>query len=224
MKKMNMKTGRKLYHLPAQWLPLMVAALLMGACEKNPDTDDLDNNYLVYTSYDTAAVFSDFSTFFAVDSILVIGGSSQNKAEYWNNSSSQTVVTAFADNLIDAGFTQVNDKANASLGLQLSYVTSTYYFAYSGNSPWWNSYPYYWNGYWGNGWGWYYPYPITYSYSTGSIIADIIDLKHTSAASTKVTVVWTSYICGLLSGGSLSLQRTLSAIDQAFTQSPYLKK
>ena len=41
----------------------------------------------------------------------------------------------------------------------------------------------------------------------------------------KITVVWNAYISGLLGGsGSLNVNRTTTAINQAFTQSPYLKK
>ena len=38
------------------------------------------------------------------------------------------------------------------------------------------------------------------------------------------TIVWNTYITGLLNGSNLSYYRTMGAIDQAFAQSPYLKK
>ena len=95
--------------------------------------------------------------------------------------------------------------------------------------PWWGYYPgYLYPGYWGGNWGggWYYPYPITYSYSTGSLLADMINLKNApEGQKEKLTVVWNAYISGLLGGsGSLNVNRTTTAINQAFTQSPYLKK
>lgn len=205
---------------------ILVSLLVWSGCEKDPDTNDLDNDYLVYTSYDTAAVFSDYTYFFAIDSILIMGD--QQSAEYWYNSSSDIIIDAFSTNLSSvSGYTQVYDKDSANLGLQISYVTDTYYFSYLNNSPWWNSYPYYWNGYWGYGGGWYYPYSITYSYSTGSIIADLVDLTNApsdSASTYKLPVVWTAYICGLLNNNSLSLQRTVTGINQSFIQSTYLKK
>ena len=97
------------------------------------------------------------------------------------------------------------------------------------DGPWWGYYPGYWYpGYWGGNWGggWYYPYPITYSYSTGSLLADMINLKNApEGQKEKLTVVWNAYISGLLGGsGSLNVNRTTTAINQAFTQSPYLKK
>lgn len=67
---------------------------------------------------------------------------------------------------------------------------------------------------------------LTYSYSTGSLLADMINLKNApEGQKEKLTVVWNAYISGLLGGsGSLNVNRTTTAINQAFTQSPYLKK
>ena len=41
----------------------------------------------------------------------------------------------------------------------------------------------------------------------------------------KLPVVWNAFLGGLLSSsGRYNLDRTLQAVDQAFVQSPYLKK
>ena len=53
-------------------IPLLFAGtLLVTACEKYPDTDDLDNNYLVYTNYDDDTDFKEFTTFYVPDSVLI---------------------------------------------------------------------------------------------------------------------------------------------------------
>ena len=113
------------------------------------------------------------------------------------------------------------DDEKPDVVLQLSYINTTYYFNTYGGGPWWNYYPGYWN--WG-GWGWYYPYSFTYSYSTGSIIGELVNTNAPTPQNDKLTVIWNSYICGLLNGNNLSLTRTLDAIEQAFIQSPYLSK
>ena len=41
-------------------IPLLLVVLTFAACEKDPDTDKLDNKYLVYTNYDTKADFKAF--------------------------------------------------------------------------------------------------------------------------------------------------------------------
>ena len=198
---------------------LLATTMLMASCQKSPDTDRLDTSYLVYTNYDSGTDFKTFSTYHVIDSILIIGNN--EKAAYWNNANSQKIVDAYASKLELAGYQPADDSQSADLVLQLSYVNTTYYFNTFSPGPWWNSYPGYWN--WG-GWGWYYPYSFTYSYSTGSIIGELVDTNSPTPLNDKLTVVWNSYICGLLNGNNLSLARTLKAIDQAFEQSPYLKK
>lgn len=108
-------------------------------------------------------------------------------------------------------------------------------------------YPYY--NYWYWGWGWYkkssslkstekadyYYYPwypwgggVTYSYTTGSIILDIvnaeeIDKPENPDDAVDLPIIWTGFINGILSGSeSDQSTRIETQIEQVFTQSPYL--
>ena len=89
-------------------------------------------------------------------------------------------------------------------------------------------YPGYWpSGYWGNWTGWYYPYPVTYTYTTNALIADMVDLTPVATAETSkpLTIVWSSYIGGPASSSIYNdVQRMRLAVNQAFEQSPYLKR
>ena len=78
-------------------------------------------------------------------------------------------------------------------------------------------------GYWGD-WGyWYYPYPVVYSYSVGSLLTEMVDLSTSPSADRKLTVVWNSFLSGLLSGSdAFNMELTVRAINQSFVQSPYL--
>lgn len=196
---------------------LALCLLCITSCEKDPDTDKLDNDYLVYTNYDKGTDFSSFETFHVIDSILII--SNEAKPNYWKNNNSQTIIQAYSQNLKERGYISVPNNESADMVLQISYISNTYYFNNYGPGAWWNNYPGYWN--WG-GWGWYYPFNFVYSYSTGSIIAELVNTVPSTIEKDKLTVIWNSYICGLLSGNSLSLSRTLNGINQAFDQSPYL--
>lgn len=199
------------------FLCIIATGMAIMSCQKSPDTDMLDNDYLVYTNYDTGTDFKSINTFHVIDSILIIGN--DEKASYWNNSNSMKIVNAFRSGFESAGYTPVEAGEEPDVVLQLSYINTTYYFNTYGSGPWWNYYPGYWN--WG-GWGWYYPYSFTYSYSTGSIIGELVNTNAPTAQNDKLTVIWNSYICGILNGNNLSLTRTLDAIKQAFIQSPYM--
>ena len=202
-----------------------ILGLGLIACEQEPDMDKLSGEYVVFTSRDTTASFSSYSTFYVADSILLIDHS--ETPEYWSGTNATQLIQAFVTQMSAHGFTQVTEKSEATLGLQISYVKSTYYLAGYGSSPWWNSwtgywYPGYWGGYWGGGWN--YP-PVFYSYSTGSLLADLVTLEATQGATATLPVVWNAYIGGLLgSSGTLNVSLATTAIQQAFTQSPYLKQ
>ena len=186
--------------------------------------DKLDNKYLVYTNYDKEANFSAFSTYYLPDSILVIGD--RKDAEYWKDESAQEILSAYATNMNNRGYVRTNDRESADLGLQVSYVKSTYYFTDYGRPEWWWNYPGYWDApYWGNWGGWYYPYVITYSYSTGSFITELLNLEAPQGQSKKLPVLWTSYMSGLLSGSTaVNVKLAIQGVDQAFAQSTYLNR
>lgn len=202
-------------------IPMLFAALaFFTACEKDPDTDKLDNQYLVFTDHDSNISFDTLYTYYVPDSILYIN--SGEKKEYWRSPIAEEIRQAFIQNMNER-FTRVDDPLLADVGLQLSYVASTYTFGGYGNYPWWYDYPYYWSpGYWGGYWGgFYYPYLVTYSYSTGSIIAEMLDLDNTTTK--KLPILWNAYISGLLNAsGNINVNKAKAGIEQAFQQSPYL--
>ena len=207
-----------------KFIPLLLAvfAVTLASCEKDPDMDKLDNNYLVYTNYDKKADFKTFETYYLPDSILVIGD--KENAEYWKDENAQEILSAYVANMNSRGYIRVDDREEADLGLQVSYVRSTYYFTDYGRPEWWWNYPGYWDApYWGNWGGWYYPYAVNYSYSTASFISELLNLEAPQGQSEKLPVLWTSYMSGLLSGStSVNTKLAVQGVNQAFTQSTYL--
>ena len=74
-------------------IPILLAVFALVSCEKDPDMDKLDNEYLVFTNHDTSAKFNSFSTYYVPDSILVIGDSKE--PEYWKDDNAQLIISAF---------------------------------------------------------------------------------------------------------------------------------
>ena len=204
-------------------IPILLAVFAFAACEKDPDMDKLDNDYLVYTNYDKKANFKEFTTYYLPDKILVI--SDKEEPEYLEGEAAQEILAAYKSNMDQRGYIMAASKEEAQLGIQVSYIKSTYFFTDYGQPEWWWGYPGYWgSGYWGNwGGGWYYPYAVTYSYSTNSFITEMVNLKADEGEGKKLPVVWTSYLTGFETG-SKAINRTLAieAVNQSFTQSPYL--
>ena len=207
-----------------RYLAFALTAVAFCACQKEPSTSGLHKDYLVYTAYDTEADFGAVDTYYLPDSILLIGGA--DKTEYWKDGNALEIVNTVASRMNAAGYTRTEDKDAASVGLQLSYVQKVTYFVGYDYPYWWWYYPYYWTpGYWGDWLGWHYPYRVYYGYTAGSLLIEMLDLQADQQSGKKLPVIWDSYIGGLLtSSESLNQQRTLDAVEQAFDQSPYLKK
>lgn len=199
----------------------------LSSCQKDPNMSDLDADFVVITDHDKDANFNSYSTYFVPDSVLIIDKNATPR--YWKSDEAVDIIPAVVKNMNNRGYTQVNDKANADLGIQISFVTDvSYFYNYNNNNGnWWWGYPGYWSpGYWGNWGGWYYPYPVTYSYKVGSLLVEMVDLQsNTPVASESLPVVWTAYMTGLLSGSDkINTILSVRAIDQAFAQSTYIKK
>ena len=201
---------------------VLIAVFALTSCREDPDLGDLSSDFLVFTNYDGKADFNRFTRYYMPDSVMVIGDTKD--PEYWTGSKAADILKAYEDNMQACGYVRTDDKSEADVGLQISYVQSVAYFVDYRNPYWWNEYPGYWlPGYWGD-WGyWYYPYPVVYSYSVGSLLTVMVDLSTSPSADRKLTVVWNSFLSGLLSGSdAFNMELTVRAINQSFVQSPYL--
>ena len=201
---------------------VLIAVFALTSCREDPDLGDLSSDFLVFTNYDGKADFNRCTRYYMPDSVMVIGDTKD--PEYWTGSKAADILKAYEDNMQACGYVRTDDKSEADVGLQISYVQSVAYFVDYRNPYWWNEYPGYWlPGYWGD-WGyWYYPYPVVYSYSVGSLLTEMVDLSTSPSADRKLTVVWNSFLSGLLSGSdAFNMELTVRAINQSFVQSPYL--
>lgn len=204
-------------------IPLLFTALLFTACEKEPDLNKVQNDYVIYTQYDKNANFNKGNTFYIADSVLVIGNKDSG-ATYLNASEGNFIIDTYVNQMQSRGYTRVMDKNTATYGLQVSYVESTYY--YLNSNAWWSDYPWYWTpSYW---WPWmsgywYHPYPFIYSYTAGSLITEMVDITSVTQQTTtaKPSIIWNSYITDI-NTPSTNKNKLIKAIEQAYAQSPYI--
>ena len=200
-------------------------ALTVAACHKEPYPQDLDNEYLVYTSPSKDVTFTSFQTFDLADSLLIIGQS--DKPVYSQSDNALALIQAVRTNMENLGYIYTPDNPDADLGIQMTYIIKTErYITHYNNPYWWLDYPGYWpSGYWGNWTGFYYPYPVTYTYTTNALITDMVNLTGEQKEGTALEVVWTSYIGGPAgSSAQGDVDRMKASINQAFAQSPYLNR
>lgn len=206
-------------------LILSAAVLLVAACHKEPYPQDSDNEYLVYTSPGKNVDFTKYQTFDIADSLLIIGQT--DKPVYSQSQAALAIIQAFRTNMENLGYIYTPSNPDADLGIQVTYIIKTEkYVQYYDNPYWWLDYPGYWSpGIWGDWYGFYYPRPMVYTYSTNALLADMVNLQSDQGAGKSLEVLWSVYIGGPAGPSTAyDVQRMKASIDQAFVQSPYLKK
>jgi hypothetical protein len=182
---------------------------LMVSCYPSEPMSYEDTD-LVYTDYNATFDFASKGTYSIPDKIVKITGNlvEGDNPEFVSEPYNTQILNKIQSNMTALGWTKVDDPANADLALFPAVWTNTtivYYYDY------WCWYYYYYCG-----WGWYYPSAT--SYTTGTLVMGLIA---SGTGYVEPTSVWTAAINGLLSG-AYDVSRVNNAIDQAFTQSPYL--
>lgn len=209
-------------------IPILLLAVAFTACQKEPDANELSSELIVYTNYDKSANFGKYATYALPDSILVLDDKA--KPSYFSADDPRTtsIIQAINSEMRIRGYERVINNTDADLGVQVSYVKDTNtIISYASTNPyWWYGYDYYWPGsYWNPywyGWGPSYTYPISYTYTIGSLIIEIVALEDANTATKKIPVIWTAYMAGIQSSNQININRTVSGIYQAFDQSPYI--
>ena len=200
---------------------LIIGMMAITSCTKYPpSTGRLTEDLVIYTQYDKTISFNNYKTFSIVPAV-----------SYINGKDSSTITTPDAIALLDKivadmenrGFSKVTNLQHPDLGINVTAIKATtttvyypgWYWGYPGYYPpdWWG-YP---------GYGYSYPYYPTYisSYSSGSVIIDLVDLKN-KTSDNKIMIRWNAFIRGLLTN-THTQDDVLKSVDQAFNQTPALK-
>jgi hypothetical protein len=187
---------------------LVVIGIMASCYPQGPEYyEDLD---LVYTNYDDTFDFASKGTYSMPDKIVKVSGDLAEGAdpEFVKEPYNTQMLTKIAANMTALGYTRVDDPEDADLVLfPATWTNTTVYYWYD---YWCWYYPYY------CGWGW--GYPSVSSYTTGTLVMTLVADGDDYIEPTRV---WTAAANGLLSG-AYNTNRVNQAIDQAFTQSPYL--
>ena len=196
---------------------------------------------IVLTGYYDSVNFTTLSTYYMPDTVFPIRDDTTDKSPVENET---LILSQIEQNMQAYGYTRVyytDTTTEPDLMMAVSAITVT-----TVSVGWW--YPYYPGWGWGWGWGWYkkapkgtdywyggYPgyYPpgwgwggVPYysSYTTGTLLMEMTNPNDHRVIDndTVIPLYWAGGINGVLSSGSNS-SRITGGIDQAYTQSPYLK-
>lgn len=205
---------------------VLLAALSLGACVSYPDADKRLSEEIIYTRYQKDADFTEYKTF-AISSEVIIISEDDGEIEHEpaKDADAKRLIDRAVANMKANGYEQVDKDENPDLGITLTVLQGTVTAYYSNYWGYYWGYPYYW---------YYYPYYTAYSYDTGTLVMDAVDLKNApppepdakpptdGAIAGKLNMIWTGLVYGVLSSSkSVNLDDAVDGIDQAFKQSPY---
>jgi hypothetical protein len=199
---------------------VLALAVAFTSCSKEPlDNLTQEESRIYITNYDSTANFSSFKTFSVSDSVAFVNNGRSSKEL---TAADQAFLTAAADRMKAAGYTQVTKQSNPDVGINVTRIVNTstgvimydnYYNDYGGYYD-----PYYWGSGFG-GYGYYTPYSYaTYSIREGALSIDLLDLKNASV-NNRIKIAWT----GLIRGSGIFSSDANQQVKMLFDQSPYLK-
>jgi len=191
------------------------------------DVGELD---AVLTQRDPGTDFGSFRRWAMPDTVVDLSEYVEGDTNEWSNTSNDLILTDIARNMQQYGYTRVEpDDTQDPItwpdgepdviilvgGLSSNgYIVSSWYPWYPG----WGWYP---------GGGWYYPwYPTTtvQEFKTGTIAINMIDFHEYDPEQELYKGAWQGILNGVGEGSSSSIEsRITRGIDQAFTQSSYLR-
>ena len=174
--------------------------------------------------------YQDFQTFVVPDTVVHIiedGVSDEISREY-----DKYVIDQVRSNLLKLGYIEETDPETnpADIAVTVS-VTTSEHIVY-------NWYPY-WAWYWifikkGNGdsmsgvennYPWDPYYGTSYTYTTGTVILEMVDVAEVDESTQEIPLIWAGLINGAVGGPEEGIKNRLSTgIDRCFNQSPYLFK
>jgi hypothetical protein len=213
----------------SKWLTLAsTLAVLVGGvgCLTYPDSDKRLSEEIVVTHYNPDAKFDSYKTFAISPEVIIFSeDDGELDKEPMDEAQGNQLIDQVVKNMKDRGYTQVDKADDPDLAITVSGLKGTVIGYYSS----------YWGGYWGYPYYpyYYYPYYYSYSYNTGTVLVDAVDLNAAppsrgdagdAGADGKVNVSWVGFVYGVLSSSkSENTADALNGIDQAFEQSPYFR-
>ncbi|TMI73656.1 MAG: DUF4136 domain-containing protein [Bacteroidetes bacterium] len=210
-----------------QWVVCVSLFVLISCYPKGAEfAEDLD---LVLTNYNQDFDFKAKHTYAIPDSVIKITGDVFNdpdgdhKPTFVDQTYANAILAAVNQNMTANGWTRVSKTSNPDVVLLASAMTTTNIYYYY---DWW-----YWSWWYPSGcycYGWYYPgyYPPYYvsGYRSGTVLVQMVDRSAIVPSGGNVPVEWTAIFNGLAEGSTSSITARIgTAINQAFSQSPYLK-
>jgi hypothetical protein len=208
----------------ALFLVAAVAALL-GSCTPETGLQTAEDYDVVVTLYDKEADYGSIRTYLMPDSIVHIDDP-QNPGEPLTREYDELILERVEYNLQAIGYRKETDpeENDPDIIVMVSATTAQWTalnYSWLPRWGWWGQWP-------GATGDWYFQSPYysggsVYSFSTGTLLVDMGDIRDNDGDPEDMDGIWTAAMSGVVTGESAEApQRLVDFIDRAFNQSPYL--
>jgi len=205
-----------------------MAVLAAPGCYPGDGPSNVQDLDVVVTIHDEDVDFGSFATYAMPDTVLHVSGEQGDDIIDLSRDHDELILDLVADNMEAAGYVREMDpQTNGADLILLVGAIGTERTDYWYGGGWWGYWDYYpgWGypGYpgYGPGWGWGYPpYIGSTTFEKGTIVLTLLD-PDGAIEEEELPIVWGAAGRGLLSESG-SGGRITNAINQMFSQSPYL--
>jgi hypothetical protein len=206
---------------------LSFAALLLitvVSCKKNPDLSRLSSAFVVQTTRDQQADFRSFATYYISDTIFYVSNAASQDT-FIAGPAANAIVGEIKRQMNDRGYTFIGRPNRPDILLDVIAVRQVN-TGVVWPPGWWWGFP---GGpvicdFWGCWPVWNPMPPATFQYSVGDVIVEFFDVKNAPITG-KLQYAWLAQLSGVLSStDATNVNRTVTGIQEAFAQSPYIQK
>ena len=196
----------------------LLAALLLGTACQSADELSTQLPGAVLTTVDNGPALAAARTFALPDTVIDLPANSANIG----HESAAAIVTRVRASWTDIGRSIIAKPdvvvlIAASERLQTGWAYVDWYGA-------WGYLPY-WGPAVGSTSAWGVPGgAIPFSFAAGTVLVTMLDLRNQRSNVDDIPLLWAAAVDGVITGPTSTLDRALLGIDQAFVQSPYLRR
>jgi len=203
-------------------LLLLVPAFNLGCTGYGAPSEVVNGTAVVTLESSSPPNWAQYTTFTVTPTIQVQDNTGSNPQEYTRDASS--IIPQIAQHMTARGYTYVASPRPPAQPPRTDLVIALY--AYLGSQAYGGVYCNWY--YWGYPYGCYPTWGYYGTYNFGTLVMQMGDYKNSPPPppppGTQVALIWGGAIYGVLGTQQYNLQRVLTSIDQAFAQSPYIKR
>lgn len=202
----------------------VATVVLMPACYGTDYNNVAPNQAgVVITVVDQGPALASARTFALPDTVVEVPVGSNTL----NHQSDQQIIANVRAHMVALGWQDVGINPVARPDVVLLVAASTRIQTGVAYVDWFGAWGYL--PYWGfgvdGGWIWGVPVgAVPYAFQAGTILISMLDRRADNATLRRIPLLWAAGMDGVITTTANTTERALAGIDQAFAQSPYLRR